>query len=153
MKRISVILLLCLLAVLGGAQNISSYSIITTGSVLKGGANDNVVLTQPMYEKLMVEQSALKNNEAIKPPGIVKVYPNPFSETITLIADMKEEGMMQVHIYNMLGAKIWDGTALHFASGINQQLIDLEGLKAGVYFLKAVTNNGDTESIIKLIKQ
>ena len=40
------------------AQSISSYSIITTGSVLKGGANGKIVLTQPMYEKLAVEQSA-----------------------------------------------------------------------------------------------
>lgn len=153
MKTTATALLLCLFAAFCSAQSISSYSIITTGSVLKGGANDNIVLTQPMFEKLVVEQSALKSNEAVKLPGAVKVYPNPFSETITLIADMKEEGMMQVDVYNMLGAKVWDGTALHFASGINQQLIDLKGLKAGIYFLKAVTDNGDTESIIKLIKQ
>lgn len=152
-KLITVLLGMLSLATFLHAQNISSYSIITTGSVLKGGTNSSLVLTQPMYQKLAVDQGALKNNGAVRLPGAIRVYPNPFSETVTLIADMKEEGRIQVEVYNMLGAKVWDGVAISFSEGINEHSIDMKGLKAGIYFLKAVTDNGGAESIIKLIKQ
>ena len=153
MKTTALTLLLCLLVAFCAAQNISTYSIITTGSVLKGGANGNIILTQPMYQKLAVDQGALKTNEAVKLPSAVKVYPNPFNGTVTLIADMKKEGRMQVYVYNMLGAKVWDGIEVSFSAGINQHPIDLNGLKAGIYFLKAVTGENNSETIIKLIKQ
>lgn len=152
-KTITVLLGMLSLATFLHAQNISSYSFITTGSVLKGGTNGNIVLTQPMYQKLAVDQGALKSNGSVKLPSAVKVYPNPFSETLTLTADMKEEGRMQVDVYNILGAKMMEGIAVSFVTGINEYIIDLKELKSGMYFLKTVTDNGDTESIIKLIKQ
>ena len=153
MKKFAPILLLCLLATFLQAQNISSYSIITTGSVLKGGANGKIVLTQPMYEKLVAEQSALKSNETDKLSSAVKVYPNPFIGTVTLTADMKEEGRVQVKIYNMLGAKVWDGITDNFLEGINEHTIDLKGLKAGMYFMKTATEKGNAGVTVKLIKQ
>ncbi len=152
-KPITVLLGMVSLVTCLQAQTISSYSIITTGSVLKGGTNGNIVLTQPMYEKLVAEQSALKSKEVAKLPSAVKVYPNPFSGGITITADMKEEGRIQVDVYDIIGAKAWEGTTLHLEAGINQRMIDLNGLKPGIYLLRAATENGEKESIIKLIKQ
>ena len=65
-KQITVLLGMLFFVTFLYAQTISSYSIITTGSVLKGGTNGSLVLTQPMYEKLVAEQSALKTNDLLR---------------------------------------------------------------------------------------
>lgn len=154
-KTITVLLGMLSLATFLHAQNISSYRIITTGSVLKSEMNGNIVLTQPIYEKLVVDQSALKSKEAVKLQSAVKVYPNPFSETVTveITIDDLQFTNLEFMLFDLLGREVRKVDNRQLTVGKNSFHIDLKGLKTGMYFLKTVTDNGDTESIIKLIKQ
>jgi hypothetical protein len=91
-------------------------------------------------------------NEAIKEQYALKVFPNPFSETVTLTFKYDEtpENMSEINILNTLGMviKTIPSDDLKYNRTIQ---IDLSELSSGIYFIKTTINNLSYD--YKIIKQ
>lgn len=152
-KALSLILGITVFAALLQAQSISSYSIITTGSVLKSGSGDGYSLTQPMYKELVQKQSAAEASaEGFKSLDDINIYPNPFIEMLTVNINAKD-GKLKIELYNILGAKVIQDITFLYSSGISEIQIDLSELPEGMYFLKATNTLNNESKLVKLIKQ
>ena len=71
----------------------------------------------------------------------VKVYPNPTSD----IVHVESNDLTSVSVFSINGSELLS----HQANGDNKVVISLGTLPRGVYFLKAITKNG--EAVKKLI--
>lgn len=67
-------------------------------------------------------------NEEIK----CNIYPNPTDDRLYIET---EENIHEINIYNINGQRVNESTS--------QRVIDVEGLKSGIYFIKIETDNGD----------
>ena len=81
--------------------------------------------------------------EDIKPP-FFKVYPNPFSSTLTIEGDL--EHVNTANIYSIDGKLLWSKQSLE-----KNQKIDLNNFQKGCYLLELVDNKGYhyTQIIVK----
>lgn len=75
----------------------------------------------------------------------IKVYPNPFSNHISIKSDTNNNEEMQLQLFNILGTKVVDKIIK------NAEKINVSYLKKGVYFLKI--KQGNTNINKKIIKQ
>ena len=144
------------------AQSISSYSIITTGSVLKSGNGDGHSLTQPMYKELVQKQSSYRTMNDLESSDVllasqkeIKIFPNPFIELLTVNINAEEDGKLKIELYNILGAKVIRDITFLYSSGNSEIPIDLNELSKGMYFLKITCTEESEikETLTKLIKQ
>jgi hypothetical protein len=91
-------------------------------------------------------------NEAIKEQYAIKVFPNPFSETVTLTFkyDDTPENMSKINVLNTIGMiiKTISSDDLKYNRTIQ---IDLSELSSGIYFIKTTINNLSYD--YKIIKQ
>lgn len=88
--------------------------------------------------------NALAVNEAIKNKLQVSVYPNPANDNLFVALDSKTK-TAQITISDLSGKSIINTTLL------NQNAIDISGLKLGMYMLTVSTENGS--ETVKFIKQ
>lgn len=88
--------------------------------------------------------NALAVNEAIKNRLQVSVYPNPANDNLFVALDSKTK-TAQITISDLSGKSIINTTLL------NQNAIDISGLKLGMYMLTVSTENGS--ETVKFIKQ
>lgn len=75
---------------------------------------------------------------------ILRIYPNPVSDK--LIVSSKNSEPFQITIFNILGSQI-----LYNPHVANNEKINLAHLQSGLYVLKAISKNGNVETI-KFIK-
>ncbi len=76
----------------------------------------------------------LNHEEAILLSGFeLKVYPNPASETITLVVDKAGTENLELTLYDINGKVIYEGTWLRFMEP--RKTIDIQALPAGIYLL------------------
>lgn len=138
------------------AQSISSYSLIITGSVMKPKAGVGYSLTQPMYHELVQTQSSERTIiDELGAQEKVNIYPNPFTEMVTVNINAKENGKLKIELYNIIGAKVMQDKTFLYFSGISEKQIDLSELPNGMYFLKT-TYKEESETkklLIKLLKE
>ena len=167
MKKIFLLLFIAMsFAAFVSAQSISSFSIITTGSVLS--LQKGVSLTQPMYQELVQAKSSGRTIEKITTyhgdissslrSRSIQVFPNPFTEMVTVDIKAKIDGKLKLELYNRLGAKVMqDKTFLYSSAPSTQEeiQINLNDLSNGMYFLKTtyIEQNNTKETLIKLIKR
>ena len=110
-----------------------------------------VVYYLPILTSLVsIDTSCSPNLEtgilAIKPPTLIKVYPNPFSNEATLTIEGSYRNTT-LTIYNLMGEEVQ-----RKAVGSNKQIaIERNHLPAGMYFYKVVEENGDVLGMGKLI--
>jgi len=96
-----------------------------------------IVFNKTKYDALAV-------NEAIKNKLQVSVYPNPANENLFVALDSKTK-TAQITISDLSGKTIINTNLL------NQNNIDISGLKVGMYMLTVSTENGS--ETVKFIKQ
>ncbi len=96
-----------------------------------------IVFNKTKYDALAV-------NEAIKNKLQVSVYPNPANENLFVALDSKTK-IAQITISDLSGKTIINTNLL------NQNNIDISGLKVGMYMLTVSTENGS--ETVKFIKQ
>ena len=124
--------------------------------------NTGYALVQPMYhvliqpdpEEIADQLSVGLSNEQDKPCEI-KVYPNPFTESITIDLNANQEGVFKIEVYNMLGAKVVQAVLNNSLNGIFENQIDLSEFPVGMYVLKTIYSGkeGSKETLLKLIKR
>ena len=81
-----------------------------------------------------------ENGRPIESKSEVSVYPNPAQNQITIQSNVL---LVKAQVFNLQGQLVTTGRANSFS---------IEGLKSGIYFIKAILKNGEVVSK-KLIKQ
>jgi hypothetical protein len=80
---------------------------------------------------------------------IVKMFPNPFSEDVTVEYEMAEPGTMRFELYNVMGKKMESVELLHEAKGQYQWNYH-SGFPAGTYILRSQV--GNSVQVTRLVK-
>lgn len=93
------------------------------------------------FETLAVND--VKNNKLL-------VYPNPFTDKVTIAFDLKSNSDINLTFYDVNG-KVVKTLKSDEKKGLNQLTIDTKDLRTGIYFYNLKTNSG--ESTGKLVKK
>jgi len=120
----------------GSGSSITVSPLITTTYTVSGtganGCSDQLSYTQQV--------SLCTGVEAIEETSTVLVYPNPFSNQLSIVLEQPA----LILITNMLGQTLYSGQA---ESGLTA--VDTQGIPAGVYYIEI---RNDQRTVIKLIK-
>ncbi len=109
--------------------NTLTYSNFTAGSVI----TNNCI-------------TGVKENKTSEANAVI--YPNPTKDVATLSIDVKENGVVTVQIYNLVGALVKTTTA-NATVGFNSINLDLSNLTAGIYITNVkVANTITTKKLI-----
>jgi alpha-amylase len=78
-------------------------------------------------------------------------YPNPFNPLTTISYQIKEQGLVQLKVYNSLGQEIVTLVNEVQSSGIYKSLFDASNLPSGVYFYRMISGSySETKKMILL---
>jgi hypothetical protein len=80
-----------------------------------------------------------------------KIYPNPFTNSLTIELEIAKSGMLNIDIYDVLGRKIDQLVSQEVNAGKFNSNHTFSGIKTGIYFLQITQNNNST--ITKIIAQ
>jgi hypothetical protein len=106
-------------------------------------ADKSLILTHGFQQQLII--TAIEENlDAILK---VNVYPNPASEIVNLRFDIMLEGDMKLVILDSQGKQVITDLA---ESGLFDKQINLQGLPAGIYYLKLT--KGKLTNVYKIVK-
>jgi hypothetical protein len=73
----------------------------------------------------------------------VAVFPNPASQTATLVFELRESAPVRVELYDMLGKLLPVGINEQRPAGMQQQTVDVSQLPNGVYWLRIQSGPSD----------
>jgi len=83
---------------------------------------------------------------------LMQNYPNPFNPTTILSFNLSDDALVTVKVYNMLGQEIRTlADREEFTAGENEIEFDATGLASGVYYYRMIVNNGQFESVKKMM--
>jgi hypothetical protein len=117
--------------------------------------NSNQNSTSSIVLELLPAQFT-RNNDKIKLNAseleqLITVYPNPSIDGLVRVKS-KVDGLKanQIQVYNVMGGLVMNqvlNNSMH-----NEQVLDLTGLTKGVYFIKIITEFGETTKKLNLLK-
>ena len=106
-------------------------------------ADNSLILTHGFQQQLVI--TAIEENlDAILK---VTVYPNPASEVVNIQFDIQLEGDMKLILLDSQGRQVLTDLA---ESGLFDKQINLQGLPAGIYYLKLT--KGKLTNVYKIVK-
>ena len=106
-------------------------------------ADNSLILTHGFQQQLII--TAIEENlDAILK---VSVYPNPASEIINIHFDIQLEAEMKAFLLDSQGRQVLTDMA---ESGLFDKQINLQGLAAGIYYLKLT--KGKLTNVYKIVK-
>ncbi|MBU1369705.1 MAG: T9SS type A sorting domain-containing protein, partial [Bacteroidetes bacterium] len=73
--------------------------------------------------------------------GTMSFYPNPAKDQIAINYDLANSAEVKVEIFNLVGAKVYENNLGRQLSGLNNQVINLNEFKNGMYLLRLTANN------------
>jgi len=122
---------------------------------MKMKPKDGYSLTHPMYQELVQNQLLERKIAEFETNDEIYVYPNPFTEKITVNINSKVEGTLNLELYNLIGVKVMEDKTFFYSLGFTEIQVDLSRLYQGLYFLKTSyrEENDTKELLIKLLKQ
>jgi Secretion system C-terminal sorting domain len=74
---------------------------------------------------------------------LAQVYPNPFNPTANVSVVLPSATQLTVGVYNVMGQQVAELTSGQFSAGTHNFVLDGSNLSSGVYFVRAMTSNGD----------
>ena len=74
---------------------------------------------------------------------LVQVYPNPFNPTTNVSITLPEATDLKVAVYNTMGQQVAELASGEYNAGLHNFVLDGSSLSSGVYFVRAVTSDGD----------
>jgi hypothetical protein len=76
-------------------------------------------------------------------------YPNPFNPSTTLVYDVKDQGMVTLKVYNVMGQEVAELVNQSRENGRYAVSFDATGLSSGIYFYTVKVNNfTDTKKML-----
>lgn len=80
----------------------------------------------------------------------VTVYPNPFSDQITIDFTLTSSTQLGLRLHNSLGQVVWEQAPQFVANGVQQLIVEPRALSAGLYWLEIQTEEGQIwQQIVK----
>ena len=117
--------------------------------------NDKTPATLSYYRLKMIDNDGSFNysnvislHRNLKDFEVKNVYPNPTTNTATIIYDSENDVTINFEITDVLGVNLGTINA-EAKSGVNTQIINLSDFPAGIYFI--TIKNGLNDTIIKRI--
>ena len=83
-----------------------------------------------LSDAIVIDEYALHQN-----------YPNPFNPTTSIIYDVKDEGMVTLKVYNVMGQEVATLVNAERGNGRYAVSFDATGLSSGLYFYTVKVNN------------
>jgi Secretion system C-terminal sorting domain len=74
---------------------------------------------------------------------LAQVYPNPFNPTANVSVVLPSATQLTVGVYNVMGQQVAELTSGQLSAGTHNFVLDGSNLSSGVYFVRAMTSNGD----------
>jgi Secretion system C-terminal sorting domain len=74
---------------------------------------------------------------------LAQVYPNPFNPTANVSVVLPNATQLTVGVYNVMGQQVAELTNGQFSAGTHSFVLDGSNLSSGVYFVRAMTSDGD----------
>ncbi|MDI3318202.1 fibronectin type III domain-containing protein [Pinibacter soli] len=99
--------------------------------------------------------SAARRDSVVRTPAELKAYPNPFSDYVNLMVQSANTiDKLAIEIYDSNGKIMFAKVFSSVPSGTNTIRISTAeaNLQQGIYFMRVHSNDGSTNSMIKLIK-
>jgi hypothetical protein len=121
-----------------------------------GSATDNPVQSQAIrLDRAVATDSAARRDSTKRVPAELKAYPNPFNDNLNLQVETANTiDKLDIEIYDSNGKIMFARVFNNVPSGTNTIRISTADakLQQGIYFMRVHSNDGSTNSIIKLIK-
>lgn len=121
----------------------------TVANVFKKETDPSFVFDWMPLPSVNIDFSTLAVNESKN--SAVSIYPNPFTDQVTVAYDLKTTSDVAITIYDVSGRAVKNLTKSNQKAGKNNWTIPTQDLKAGVYFYQLKTNGG--QSTGKLIRK
>jgi hypothetical protein len=84
--------------------------------------------------------------------SLAQNYPNPFNPTTTIEFSLKEDAMVSVVVYNMLGQQVAVlANNEQFDAGVSELTMDASRLASGVYYYRLIVNDGQFQEVKKMM--
>ena len=106
-------------------------------------ADNSLILTHGFQQQLIITAIEENLDAVLK----VSVYPNPASEIVNIHFDIQLEGEMKLFLLDSKGRQVLTDLA---ESGLFDKQINLQGLPAGIYYLKLT--KGKLTNVYKIVK-
>jgi hypothetical protein len=106
-------------------------------------ADNSLILTHGFQQQLYITAIEENLEEILK----VNIYPNPASEIVNIHFDIQLEGDMKLFILDSQGSQVLSVLA---ESGLFEKQVNLQGLPAGIYYLKLT--KGKLINVYKIVK-
>ena len=129
---------------------------LATNDLLKiqGPFNLTAPNFQPQVGSPVINRSIWYNPTSVNENNIgstPKIYPNPFTNNITIELDIEKSGMLTIDVYDITGRVIDQVISKEVNIGKFSTNYTFSGIKSGIYFLKISQNNNSI--ITKIIAQ
>lgn len=161
MKNLTVFLLVAMMSISMAFSQSLSPSVITQGGefvkqagyslsytvgemMIETYYSDHHILTQgfqqPFYKNLVEEE------ETLDPVWAGYVYPNPVWNTLNVGIEPLEGSSYQIELVSTLGKRITVPYELNTDGGLIKYRVNLDGLSAGIYFLRILPSDGEQKA-------
>lgn len=90
--------------------------------------------------------TALGVNEVDNNISMFSVYPNPASETINLLFNLKNANNAQLNVFNSIGQQLSVTSLQNLFEGDNTVSVDVATLPEGIYFVQLILDNGNIQT-------
>jgi hypothetical protein len=123
------------------------YTIVSGASL----DDDEETNSGAVYMVTMKNHTVTSLADYAKNEAGIKVYPNPFSQTLGIRYELESSDMVSVRIHDITGNTVYQIPTENEISGIHQITLDNLNLNSGIYFLTIA--KGNTVNTVKLIKE
>ncbi|BDQ01667.1 S8 family serine peptidase [Ignavibacterium sp.] len=107
---------------------------------------------KPQIENKNQQTTSTENTNIVYEYGLSQNYPNPFNPVTTINYQIKEQGLVQLKVYNLLGQEIVTLVNEFQSSGIYETLFDASNLPSGVYIYSLRVNDFIQNNKMTLLK-
>jgi uncharacterized repeat protein (TIGR03803 family) len=122
------------------------FSLLLSGSAFYGVARDGGTYGDGVIFKYDTANISTDVNHLSANSGEWSIYPNPNNGifTVSFSHPAAIAGSQTIRVYNVIGEEVYNGMLNPPAGGQHDYKLDLSNQPNGIYFLKAVTEDGET---------
>lgn len=134
--------------IVGHGNSVNAWNSITEVQIKKGGSSvTQLVINTSPVKKAATGKVSLLNTEDISllktatgKLSVVNVYPNPFSQRMTIQFTLQDAGQTSLIVYAIDGHPVRVLANEMLSAGVYTRTFNSEGVPAGIYLLKLVHN-------------
>ena len=95
--------------------------------------------------------SFVNTNDEIEDLGSLNIYPNPFTNQVTLDLNLLKTKQLSIEVYNSIGVRVKTLPSTTYSKGLNQLQLNTLNFAPGTYFIRVSSNDGiETQKLIKI---